>query len=130
MIEAGLAGWLRLSVLDVENRVYPQRIAPVEGKVSYPAIWYAMVSDPRVFTHDGSTGLVEARYQITVVDTSYENVKEIASDVRAALDGLDGALGEGVTVEFVQYMGGRDLFDPDTRAHFIPMDFRFQYREA
>lgn len=126
MIEPGLRTRLDSEVASAAGRVHP-KVLP-QG-TAYPSLTYELVSDPRLHSHDGPDGLVEARYQVTAWSETYGDMKQAAAEVLAALDGFTGTMGT-VEVAATFYAGGRDLFDPDEMVHFHPSDFIVQYREG
>jgi hypothetical protein len=127
VIESGLFTRLNTQVTSVSGRVYP-KVAP--QNVTFPAITYELVSDPRGNTHQGPDGTVQARYMVTVFAKSYLQSKTIAGEIKNAMQGFTGAMGTGVVVASVFAAGGRDLFDQDLRIYHVAQDFFINYKEA
>lgn len=129
MIETGLNARLRAEVAAVSNRVYPT-ILPHD--VTFPAITYQRISDPRLHSADGADRLVAARYQVTTFAQRFDQMKVAANQVRLALDGWSGTMGDH-DVARVQHLGGRDAFERDADeegVHSDQSDYLIIYEEA
>ena len=74
----------------VGRRVYPLVIPQDEA---LPAVAYRRVDTPRVYSHDGYSGLARPRFQFDCVATSYAAAAELATAVRVALAGWRAAHG-------------------------------------
>lgn len=76
-----------------------QRIFPitVPQDATLPAIAYQRVDSPRDMAHDGPSGLVWPRVQVTCIAARYETAKLLAREVRRALNGVQGTI-NGVAV--------------------------------
>ncbi len=98
----------------VGPRVYPLRIA--QG-ASMPAIAYQRVSASRAQSLRGPTGLANPRIQVTCWGDSYKSAKDVATQVRLALDGFT----EGDVSALL--VGERDLQDPDGLRSGVALDF-------
>lgn len=121
MIETGLHA--KLATLAT---TYPSFL-PQER--SLPALVYSRVSTVRTQTHDGPTGLVDARIQITVHTSTYSAALTLARQVAAALNGYSGLLGT-VAVGNVEIVNEVDLgYRLETTSHQIAVDAIVHYQE-
>ena len=125
MIGVGIRSVLAAAATSVDSRVHPKKLPQ---NTSYPALTYEIVSDPRGHTHDGPDGRVEARVRVTAWSPSYADVAEATGEVKDALDGYLGAMGD-VRVWSVRHTGGRDLYDSEVHVHHRPVDYLIQYTE-
>lgn len=81
----------------VDGRIYPEE-AP-QGP-TYPLIVYQVIGAPRTYVMGGATGEVDADVQIDCYAGTYEEVGDLATQVRLALNFFAGTSG-GVVVERV-----------------------------
>lgn len=109
----------------VSTRIYPQ-VIPQD--VDLPAIAYQKISAPRDHTHDGPSGLVRARMQITCAGASYAVAKTLSEAVRAALDGFSGTMGS-TTVNAVFLDNERDDWAQVFESPVVEADYMFWYLE-
>ena len=134
MIEAGLFSQITdtagVSAL-VGDRVYPN-MAPQEP--TFPFIVYLRTATSRPTPHDGSAGVAFATIAVKCVDLEYKAVKELAEEVRLALDGVTSPIGTytamGIVIE-----NEYDDPDPPQSGEEVPifavrMDVRIGYNEA
>ncbi|MFW6079533.1 MAG: DUF3168 domain-containing protein [Gemmatimonadota bacterium] len=112
----------------VGGRVYPVLLPP---DVTYEAISYRRISAPREHAQTGPSGLVRARIQVDSWATTYGGAKDLAEDVRRALDGFRGTMGTTVTtrVDSTMLEGDRDLYDEDAEVHRVQHDYLIWYGE-
>lgn len=83
----------------ISTRLYPM-VLP-QG-VTYPAATYQMIYAERDYTHDGPSGLVEARVQFDLYAKTYKEVDAIRKAFIAALNGWHGVAGSPpVTIQGV-----------------------------
>ena len=121
MIEAGLHA--KLATLAT---TYPSFL-PQER--SLPALVYSRVSTARTQTHDGPTGLVAARIQITAHAATYAATLALVGQVVAALNGYSGPLGT-VAVGNVEIVNEVDFgYRLETTSHQIAVDAIVHYQE-
>lgn len=83
-----LTGRPGLSAL-VGTRIFPLRVPEL---VTKPMIHYERISGPRMMSHGGPTGTANPRYQFNCWGDTYEQAKDVADQVRFALDGLQQIL--------------------------------------
>ena len=75
----------------VDDRIYPS-VRPQESTV--PAIVYQRIATPRRHTHDGPAGLANPTFQWTCWAATYGAAIALAQEVRFALDGYRGQMGD------------------------------------
>lgn len=75
----------------VGTRIYPLLI-PLDATL--PAAAYQRISGPFEAAHDGPTGLVRARIQITCVGATYAAARAVAAAIVTAMLGYRGAMGD------------------------------------
>lgn len=107
-------------------RVYPLRLK--EG-YSLPAISYQRISTDRLHDLDGPTGRASPRFQIDCWAASYSTVRDLATKVRAVLDGHKGTLGGEANVGGIHQQGERDGFEEDIETYRVTMDFFIPHAE-
>jgi len=112
----------------VIDRIYYVR-APQD--VLKPYIVFSKVSAPRDNTHDGPSGLVNARFQFDCYATTYMGAKAIAAAVQSELEGYSGTMGGagGVLVNGCFYDDEQDNWDEETKFYCVTQDFVMWYRE-
>jgi hypothetical protein len=126
MIERGLYQRLVDTVPAVGSRVYPVLLPQ---NVTYPAITYDLVVDPRALDHSGRTNTTRASYQITSWSPSYATAKIVARAVRESLEDFSGAM-DTASVSTIFADGGRDLYDDDVKIHHHAADYTILYKET
>ena len=90
----------------VVARIYPE-LAPQNAVLPY--IVYTRVDTEHLMTKDNAAALANARIQINSVAATYLAVKQLADQVRLALQGWSGT-GNGVTVKVI--LPGNDFDAP------------------
>lgn len=94
-VHAHLAADLDVAAV-VADRIHPMRMPQPP---TLPAIVYQKIAGPRDYTHDGPSGLVDARVQFSCWDETYAGAKTLADKVRRAVSGFSGLMGGGVNVD-------------------------------
>ncbi len=114
VLEEGLLTYLQayagLTAL-ISTRVY---LRTVPQGVTYPCLTFQRISTPRVKTMDssGATGdLASPRFQFDAWATTDLAAKAITDQVRAALNGKQGAVG-AVTIRAALVDGEQPIFEP------------------
>ncbi len=108
-IEEGLKAYIEAQVSGI-GKGYP---IDVPQDADYPAFAYQTIDDDELLAHDGPTGFVSARIQISIVakdtDTSsgYGASKALANSLRAKLDGFQGNM-NGVQVDYCKTTAADD----------------------
>lgn len=123
-IETKLRDYL-LSIKEIQS-VVGNRIHPgwLPEKPTYPAIAYLQISG--VAHHN--IPVAYPRFQFSVFSTKYGEVKELAEEIRSALQRYEGNMG-GVRVLQGVWEGSRDMYESDTKLYHIATDFKIIYRE-
>ena len=131
MIETAIFTHLRRTqgVFDiVGNRIYPQKL-PQDAQL--PAVVYMMVSSLHVIAHGArGSGLATPRFQFSCLASTYPGAKLLAEQVRLALQGFQGTMGNEETVRAVHPLGDTDLYIFQTNSHRVDMDFEIWHKEA
>jgi len=109
----------------VGQRIYYVK-APQD--VTTPYIVFTKVSAPREHDHDGSSGLVGARFQFSVFATTYYEAKQIVVQVQAVLQAYSGTMGE-VVVNGSFYQNEVDFWEEDTKLYHVACDYLIWYNE-
>lgn len=124
LIDERLAAYLLAAPLSsplVSDRVYPSRLPQ---SVTLPALTYRQVSGPRDYTHDGPSGLVNSRYQVTCWAESTLSAKQLADLVRQDLDASGRQIGDRLMLQ-----NQVDIYEPETQTDTVVLDFMIEYRE-
>lgn len=112
----------------IGDRVFPRRM-PLGA--TFPLVLYTRVSTSRSHTHSGPDGLPEPRIQFDVYGLDPDTVDATAQELRLALDGFRGQMGD-VAVASVRVVGEHDV-DPDdleTGLYRRTLDAQIQHEEA
>lgn len=109
----------------VSTRIYPL-VMPQD--VDLPAIAYQKISGPRDHVHEGPSGLVTARMQVTCLGSSYSAAKGLSEAVRVAVDGFSGTMGT-VTVNAALLVNEVDSWADGFEAPVVRLDFMVWYQE-
>jgi len=133
MIETELRTWLVANIAAVAGRVYPRKL-PQEP--TFPALTVTRISGIPWPTHDGPVGKSDSRFQIScwavekrAGGTGYLGAKQLAEDLRQALDCFTGAMGaETIEACFCVNMG--DLGDDEAELQQVAVDFLITHTEA
>ena len=107
--DSGLSG-------TIGTRIFPL-LMPQEPTL--PALVYTRISGPRDNTHDGPSGLVSTRIQISCWATSYKTAKQTADLVRLALADFEKSTLDNEL----------DFYEPDTKLFSVPLDFMILHTE-
>jgi hypothetical protein len=107
------------------DRIY-YLVAP--EKTPAPYIVISGVAKAADHTHDGPSGLREARIQVSAFADSYLDVSDLTQAVKDCLDGFTGQ-SEGVTIEKCLYINEVDMYEPNTGLQFKPSDYEIYYKE-
>ena len=117
-IEESLKAFIE-SQAPAAGKGYPHEV-PLDA--GFPAWAYHTITDEETLGHGGRVGFAKARIQCdfiaseTALASDYANVKSIASDVRDALDGYKGSMGN-VTVDYCHV----ELIDDWADLHKLPV---------
>lgn len=119
---SGLAGLTAL----ISNRIYPLK-APQDA--IYPLVVIQRVSGPRVYSHDGASGLAYPRFQISSWGRSAAEAKAVANQVRIGMNGFKGTMGDDVEVDACFLATELDRYDPETERYGTLLDFIIWHHE-
>lgn len=112
----------------IGDRVYPRRMPT---GATFPLVLYTRISTTRGHSHSGPDGLPEPRIQFDVYGLDPDTVDATAQELRLALDGFRGQMGD-VVVGSVRIVGEHDD-DPDdleTGLYRRTLDALIQHEEA
>ena len=97
---------------------------------------YRRISATRHWSHDGSSGLAQPRFQIDWVGgqaedgrVAYATAQEVAMECRKLLDGFAGTL-TNITVDEIRMVDDRDLYVPDLKQTVVSQDYLIMHKEA
>ncbi len=110
----------------VGTRVYPV-VLPQDPV--YPAVRYQQTAGERTQAMGSNTGLVNTTVQIDSYSESYEEAREVAEEVRAALQRFQGTVA-GVEIESVFVNGPLDVFEDQIKKFRVQQDFTVWHRES
>ena len=126
-LEQGLVTFLEaFSPAIAGGRIHP---LVLPQNTTLPAVTYQRISGPRVRSLSGPGGKARARIQIDVWDSTYLSAKDVATQIRQALDGYKGLMGT-VQVDNVSLATDWDRNDPNREIKGVSMDFMFSHVEA
>ena len=108
-------------------RVWPVNLDQ-DGQL--PAVLYKQVSNPKRYTHDGSSPWVTPRYQLTVVDTTYDGVLGVALQVNEALSGYAGVLQAGGPKVVAKVVNELDDREPTSGRYRRYIDVVLEFQEV
>lgn len=120
-IETVLRNQVLIDAPLLNGRFYPVKLKQNTG---YPAARYNRISAIRGLTHNGSDGLVTARFQIDVFDKTFDGARAAADEIRKSLHGEIGN----------QILSGEldnesDDWEDDTGLYKVQADFIISYCE-
>jgi hypothetical protein len=104
----------------VGDRIYPL-VAP--QSVQAPYCTYQKISSGRQYSHSGFSNLSRPRMQVSCFAPTYLQAKAVAIQVIAAIEAWPGS--GSVQAAFTE--NEQDLYDPDTKLYYIPVDFFVYY---
>jgi len=97
-----------------------------------PYIVITKQSAPRMHSHDGASGLVNARFTFEIYAVSYLSVKTIAAAIQSVLQGYSGTMGGagGVYVNGCFYEDETDLsWELESDLHGLAVNYRLWHQE-
>lgn len=113
-----------LHALTAIASTYPSHIPPENPD---ECMTYRRISTTGQMLHDGPSGLLQARFQITVHSAIHSRALELAEAVRALLDG--SFTGINPQIDLVEIDNVYDLgFQPDAERWQIAIDAVVHYR--
>ena len=114
-IEEGLYAYLSE---ELSRPVYPS-VFPDD--VELPACRYQRITGAPIVDHQGDTGMERGRFQVSAFARTYSDAKLLAEEVKAALSGYSGQMGELLDVTaFV--INETDLYESEAKVHHVAID--------
>lgn len=107
------------------DRLYPQRLPQ---NTALPAGTYQRISAVRPIQHDGATGLVACRIQISLYGERYGDIKTLADLVRARLHGYAGYW-PATWVQLATLLDEQDGYEEAIEIQRIIQDYQIFYKE-
>jgi len=101
-------------------RIYPL-LLPQGIAAAFPAVCYSRVSSERVYSLTGYSTLEEARIQIDSWATTYEIVKDLAGDVKTAMD--------AATAFHSRLESDQDFYNDESETYRVSQDYIIWNRE-
>lgn len=83
-----------------ESRIYPLRMP--QQNTTFPLIVYQRISGPRIYTHEGDSGLIEPRIQWNCWAETDEDKEILSAQVKAAFSGWSDKP-DGIDHVFLMY---------------------------
>lgn len=128
LIEEGIYSYL--STYAGLTALIGTRIYPLENpqNVTLPAVCYQLISTPQAqgYTHAGPTGLLIPRFQFDCYAGTSLACRQVAAQVRAAMDGYVGLMGT-VVVAVAQVVSDRAAYEDEPRRFRAGVDVQIQY---
>lgn len=116
-----LSGFAGLTAL-VSTRIYPL-VIPQDGAL--PAVAYQRISAIRTSSMGEDDGIVRARFQVTVWDTTFDSIRAVAEQIRQALQRYTTS-----GIQAIYFLNETDLYDPETLEYGSALDFEVCYEES
>ncbi len=110
----------------VGTKIYPLQIPQ---NVNVPAVVYQLISQERMHSLGGDKGMTSPSMQLTSYATTYNTAKNVAEQVRIALQNYTGTMGSGVTIQSVLMTSEFDGYESDTLYYFVEQEFKIYYIE-
>lgn len=106
----------------VGTQIYP--IVIPQGKTP-PMVTFQKINGPRVHAMQQDAGMAYPRFQVSCWGMTYKSAKDVAAQVRAALQDFKGTMGGvgGVVVSGVFIEDENDLYEPGTQVYHVALDF-------
>jgi len=120
-LETYLKNYADLTAL-VGTRIYP---AKLPQNFTPPAITYSRISSSRYYSHSGPSGLARPRFQLSCWAEHYGEAKQVAEQVRAALEAWPATK----TVQAAFVVNELDGYEPETKLYHVPVDVIFWHNE-
>jgi len=109
---------------EVDSRIYPVRLPQ---RAVLPAVTYTRLATPRLHEFEASL-LPYPTFQFDCWAAKYSRAKDVAAQVRAALDIYRGAMG-AYTVQASIVETERDMYDSETKVWHVIVDVEIWYEE-
>lgn len=106
------------------NNIWPGKRAPQGTDVSHINFW--KVSTVQIYTHDGFSKLIEARFQFDCKGKKLEDAENLAEAVKGAIDAFHGTMGTVKVASIFVENEGDEYLDP-TGWHVVSTDYIVRY---
>jgi hypothetical protein len=123
-IEADLGTYLETVPL-AGGRVHAMKL-PQDPTL--PALVFIRVSTMPTYSHSGFSNFTEARFQISCWAATYMAARQLAAQVRTALDGYSGAMGT-TQIGHCLCASDRDIYEPEPQRFHAPLDYMIGYKD-
>lgn len=111
----------------VANRIYPAKLDQIPQEL--PAVVYGMISNNHVIAHGArGSGLAMPRFQFSCWAKTYIGAKLVVEQVRQALQGFTGLMGDEETIRAIHPAGGTDNYVEGTDLHRVDIDFEIWHK--
>ena len=124
MIEQDLQSYLT-ATLTGSVKVYPF-IVPQGAAI--PAVTYQTVGDPSTIDSSGPTDLVKGRFQFTTVANSYAEARNLAAEIKTALDGYNDTMGS-TEISLAYKDSHNEDHEESTNRFTVSQDFIIFFKE-
>jgi len=127
-IEGALLSRLKSQVALVSNRVYAVQLPQ---NVTLPAVTFQRISAIREHAMGGDAEPTHARFQVSSWAKTYDEVRDVADQVKAGLDRFSGTL-DTTVIQQIFRVTDQDLFEPDdlgVGVFHVPVDFMVHFEE-
>lgn len=119
-LSSHLSAYTGLATL-IKKRIYPIR-APQGMKDAHCV--YTIIGDQRQYSHNGFSGLEEARIQISIYATTSPLAEQIKEQVIAAMEAWPAV---NIKVQSCFQDNDQDKYISDVELIHLPVDFLIQY---
>lgn len=111
----------------ISIRFWRQKI-PQENN-TLPAVTYRLVSDPRVESFDGHSGLANPRLELTAWAETDTEAESVAEQLRLCFEGWSGTV-SSVAIKAIGLEDEDDGYDDETEMYFHRLDLTIWHNET
>jgi len=106
----------------IGSRLYPIQLPQ---KPTLPAVVYTVISDPRVYSMKGPSGLSYTRFQLDVYGKTYEGTKAAFEAIDRKIGGFRGMFaGVNINSIVLEDPGPQDGYEDDLAVYSRTADYR------
>lgn len=109
----------------IGTRAYPTLLPE---KPTLPAVRYRRISGPRESAMGVDLGIAHARFQLDSFAATYTGARDVAAQVRAALQRYRATVG-GVEILDIFVENELHLYEDELKIHQVLQDYRVHHRE-
>ena len=91
-----------------------------------PAISFSRISDPHKYTQSGDSGHRNPRIQFSCWAETDQAAEVLAETLSTSLTAFVGVFGS-ITIQSSFIENKVDMYDPDSKRYFVPVDIKFRY---